>query len=288
MKTIIITGATDGIGKHLAKKLAAEGHRLIIHGRNPQKLETTVTEIMDVSPNATLSAYLADFSKMADVYAFASSIQQDFDRIDVLINNAGIFAGSERLATVENIEHTFMLSVQVPYILTTELRPLLETAPEGRVINTSSYMHHFASVKDLDFGMEKDYSAKQAYNNAKLYLIWLTCYQAQQFKQEGSKITINAYHPGLIATNLGNTNGKKKETKSLVSRVIKSVYQSLDEGIETGYFLALSDQVAAISGAYFDTKTIKRVSYKGYNDEKAKALLAYCDQKIFDYKESLL
>lgn len=134
MKTIIVTGATDGIGKHLAKKLVAEGHHLILHGRNKQKLEATVREIKALSPQAILSAYLADFSKMADVYAFVSSIQQDFDRIDVLINNAGLFAGSERLATDENIEQPFMLSVQFPYILATELRPMLENALEGRII----------------------------------------------------------------------------------------------------------------------------------------------------------
>ena len=171
VKTILITGATDGIGKHLAKKLASEGHQVILHGRNPQKLELALQEIRAVSLRGRVSSYLADFSKLDDVYRFAEEIKRDFQRIDVLFNNAGLYAGKERKASSENVGLTFMLSVLVPSILTTELSPLLEKATDGRVINTSSYMHHFAKVKDLDFGFENNYNPGLAYNNSKLYTI---------------------------------------------------------------------------------------------------------------------
>jgi hypothetical protein len=174
VKTILITGSTDGIGKHLAKKLASEGHHVILHGRNPQKLELATQEVRAISLRGRVSSYLADFSKLEDVYRFTEDIKRDFPSIDVLFNNAGLYGGKERKSSAENVELTFMLSVLVPYILTTELSPLLEKAPDGRVINTSSYMHHFAKVKDLDIGFEKGYNPGVAYNNSKLYTIWMT------------------------------------------------------------------------------------------------------------------
>lgn len=290
VKTILITGSTDGIGKHLAKKLASEGHHMILHGRNPQKLELTTQEVRAVSLRGRVFSYLADFSKLEDVYRFVGEIKRDFQTLDVLFNNAGIYAGKERKASAENVELTFMLSVLVPYILTTELSPLLEKAPDGRVINTSSYMHHFAKVKDLDFGFENDYSPSLAYNNSKLYTIWMTRYLARDFFLRGSNITVNSYHPGLISTNLGNNSSDVKTKKSLVGRMMKSFSKNLDEGIDTGYYLTLSEEISGMTGYYFDDKKVKAVSEKVYTFEKVQALITYCDNKIelFKQKHALL
>ena len=285
VKTILITGATDGIGKHLAKKLASEGHHVILHGRNTQKLELATQEVRAVSLRGRVSSYLVDFSKLDDVYRFAEEIKRDFQRIDVLFNNAGMYAGKERKASAENVELTFMLSVLVPYILTTELSPLLEKAPDGRVINTSSYMHHFAKVKDLDFGFEKEYNPGLAYNNSKLYTIWMTRYLARDFFLKGSNITINSYHPGLISTNLGNNSSDEKTKKSLFGRLMKSLSKDLDQGIETGYYLTLSEEVRGLTGYYFDEKKVKSISEKGYTLEKAQDLINYCNDKIELFKQ---
>ena len=280
VKTILITGATDGIGKHLAKKFASEGHHVILHGRNPQKLDLALQEVRAVSLRGRVSSYLAEFSKLDDVYRFVEEIKRDFQSIDVLVNNAGLYAGKERKASAENVELTFMLSVLIPYILTAELSPLLEKADDGCVINTSSYMHHFAKVKDLDFGFENNYNPGLTYNNSKLYTIWMTRYLARDFFLRGSSITINAYHPGLISTNLGNDSSDEKTKKSLFGRLIKSFSKNLDEGIETGYYLTFSEEVTGLTGYYFDDKTVKTVSEKGYTFEKARDLINYCNDKI--------
>ena len=285
VKTILITGATDGIGKHLSKKLASEGHQVILHGRNPQKLELSLQEVRSVSLRGKVSSYLADFSKLDDVYRFAEEIKKDFQSIDVLFNNAGLYAGKERKASAENVELTFMLSVLIPYMLTIELSPLLEKAPDGRIINTSSYMHHFAKVKDLDFGFENNYNPGLAYNNSKLYTIWMTRYLAREFFLRGSNITINSYHPGLISTNLGNDSSDEKTKKSLFGRLMKSLSKNLDEGIKTGYYLTLSEEVTGLTGYYFDEKKVKSVSEKGYHFEKAKNLITYCNDKIELFKQ---
>ena len=242
-------------------------------------------EVRAVSLRGRVSSYLADFSKLDDVYRFAEEIKRDFQRIDVLFNNAGLYAGKERKASAENVELTFMLSVLVPYMLTTELSPLLEKAADGRVINTSSYMHHFAKVKDLDFGFENNYNPGLAYNNSKLYTIWMTRYLARDFFLRGSNITINAYHPGLISTNLGNDSSDEKTKKSLFGRLMKSFSKDLDQGIETGYYLTLSEEVRGLTGYYFDEKKVKSVSEKGYSFEKAQKLMDYCQEKIKVFKE---
>ena len=285
VKTILITGSTDGIGKHLAKKLASEGHHVILHGRNPQKLELATQEVRAVSLRGRVSSYLADFSNLEDVYRFVGEIKRDFQSIDVLFNNAGLYAGKERKASAENVELTFMLSVLAPYILTTELSPLLEQASDVRVINTSSYMHRFAKVKDLDFGFENDYNPGLAYNNSKLYTIWMTRYLARDFFLRGSNITVNSYHPGLISTNLGNNSSDEQTKKSLFGRLMKSFSKNLDEGIETGYYLTLAEEVTGLTGYYFDDKKVKAVSEKGYTFEKAQKLMNYCQEKIDLFKE---
>lgn len=285
IKTILITGATDGIGKHLAKKLASEGHHVILHGRNPQKLELATQEVRAVSLRGRVSSYLADFSKLDDVYRFVEEIKRDFHSIDVLFNNAGLYAGKERKASAENVELTFMLSVLVPYILTTELSSLLKKSADGRVINTSSYMYHFAKAKDLDFGFETNYNPSLVYNNSKLYTIWMTRYLAREFFLKGSSITINSYHPGLISTNLGNDSSDEKTKKSLFERLMKSLSKNLDEGIETGYYLTLSEEVRGLTGYYFDEKKVKSVSEKGYTFEKALDLINYCNDKIELFKQ---
>ena len=233
---------------------------------------------------------MADFSKLDDVYRFVEEIKRDFQSIDVLFNNAGLYAVKERKASAENVELTFMLSVLAPYILTTELSLLLEKAADGRVINTSSYMHHFAKVKDLDFGFENNYNPGLAYNNSKLYTIWMTRYLAREFLLKGSSITVNSYHPGLISTNLGNDSSDEKTKKSLFGRLMKSFSKNLDEGIETGYYLTLSEEITGLTGYYFDEKKVKSVSEKGYTLEKARDLINYCNDKIelFKQKSALL
>ena len=286
-KTILITGSTDGIGKHLAKKLAKEGHEVIIHGRNPQKLEKAYEEVNSYSKEKSVRAYKADLQNMDDIYSLVAKLKTDFEKIDVVINNAGVFAGSSKTSTKEGVELTFMLSVLVPYILSLELKDLLEKSANGRIINTSSFMHHFAKVRNLDFGFEKKYTPSLAYNNSKLYTIWITRYLAKLLRNNESNIVVNSYHPGLISTNLGNDTSDEKVKNSLFGKIMKKLSKNLDEGIETGYYLAISDEVSHINGKYFDEKKVKFTSEKGYTLEKEQKLVEYCNQKINNYKRKI-
>ena len=112
----------------------------------------------------------------------------------------------------------------------------------------------------------------------------MTRYLAREFFLRGSNITINAYHPGLISTNLGNNSSDEKTKKSLFGRLMKSFSKDLDEGIKTGYYLTLSEEVTGLTGYYFDDKTVKTVSEKGYTFERSQGLIAYCNDKIEMFK----
>ena len=113
----------------------------------------------------------------------------------------------------------------------------------------------------------------------------MTRYLARDFFLDGSNITINAYHPGLISTNLGNNSSDEKTKKSLFGRLMKSLSKDLDEGIETGYYLTLSEEVRGLTGYYFDEKKVKSVSEKGYSFEKTQDLINYCNDKIELFKQ---
>ena len=250
-------------------------------------MEKAYEEVNSYSKEKSVRAYKADLQNMDDIYSLVAKLKTDFEKIDVVINNAGVFAGSSKTSTKEGVELTFMLSVLVPYILSLELKDLLEKSVNGRIINTSSFMHHFAKVGNLDFGFEKKYTPSLAYNNSKLYTIWITRYLAKLLRNNESNIVVNSYHPGLISTNLGNDTSDEKVKNSLFGKIMKKLSKNLDEGIETGYYLAVSDEVSHINGKYFDEKKVKFTSEKGYTLEKEQKLVEYCNQKINNYKRKI-
>ncbi|MDO4909864.1 MAG: SDR family NAD(P)-dependent oxidoreductase [Corynebacterium sp.] len=305
-KRILITGSTDGIGKHLATKLVAEGHEVLLHGRNAAKLEATVAELSELATGPKPTGYRADLSHVAEVHGLVEQVKSDFDSLDVLINNAGISTGEERSLTENNVELGFMISVLAPYILTNGLRPLLAASGDARVIYTSSFIHHYAqpysslaaatmdiSVMDPDlqtssaldakveglenelpdFALDEHYNPARSYANAKLYAIWLTRYQARQFAAEGLPITVNTYHPGLVATKLtGFPTDQEVPASAMPENMV-----TIDEGIRTGYRLALSDDFEGVSGEYVDEFTGRPASDKGYTPKAEAALIDYLE-----------
>lgn len=284
--TVLITGSTDGIGQQLALRLAADGHCVLVHGRNPDKLARTLELVRQASTGGEVEGYLADLSTLDGVYTLAREVQQKHDKLDVLINNAGVFAGKkERQANEHNVELTFMLSVLAPYLLTRELEGLLEESGQGRIINTSSFMHHFArGAQKLDFGFVTSFSPWRAYNNSKLYAIWLTRALAREYADRGACLTVNAYHPGLVKTNIGGSADRKNPMTRLFGCLMDRAAISPQEGAETGYYLAHSSQVEGISGAYFDRKKKARISAHGYSQAAADRLLEYCDTVLHSYR----
>ncbi len=198
MKTILITGATDGIGKQTAIELAAMGHQIILHGRNRERAEKAVDEISRHTGHQKVSYYLADLSDFESIRQMAERISQDHDKIDVLLNNAGVL-NMEKVILPNGLEETFMVNHLAHFSLTLQLLPLLKKSKAARIVNVSSQ----AQVGTIDFDNlngEKFYDGYNAYGVSKLANCLFTYKLARELK--GATVSSHALHPGVIATKL--------------------------------------------------------------------------------------
>jgi NAD(P)-dependent dehydrogenase (short-subunit alcohol dehydrogenase family) len=233
-RTIVITGATDGLGKGLAGELAPSGARLILHGRNEEKGQALLQEL---GPKASgeLVWRRADFVSLDDVRALADELD-DEDRIDVLVNNAGIGTAGPREESAEGHELTFQVDYLAPFLLTRRLLPLIERSAPARIVNVSS-----AGQAPIDFDdvmLERSYSGVQAYCQAKLALVMLTFDLAEEL--EGSGVTANCLHPGTyMPTNMVRRAGVDPVTP-------------LEDGVAATMRLISSPEVERTNGHYFD------------------------------------
>jgi NAD(P)-dependent dehydrogenase (short-subunit alcohol dehydrogenase family) len=233
-RTIVITGATDGLGKGLAKELAPTGARLILHGRNEEKGQALLEEL---GPSATgeLEFRLADFASLEDVRGLADDLHEE-QRIDALVNNAGIGTSGPREESEDGYELTFQVDYLAPFLLTRQLLPLIKTSAPSRIVNVSS-----AGQAPIDFDdvmLEENYSGVQAYCQAKLALVMLTFDLAEEL--EGSGVTANCLHPGTyLPTNMVRRAGVEPVTP-------------LEDGVEATMRLIVSPEVDGVNGHYFN------------------------------------
>jgi len=232
-KTILITGATDGIGFATAKQLAAGGHTLLLHGRNAQKLEHTKSEVAAVSGSGTVETYVADLSDLAKAASLAAQVAARHDRLDVLINNAGVYRTPDPI-TADGLDVRFVVNTLAPYLLTQRLRPLMTT--DGRVVNLSSAAQ--ASV-DLDaLAGRRRLDDMEAYAQSKLALTMWSRAMAQNRGGDGAMIV--AVNPGSL----------------LASKMVKEGFGVPGNDIGIGADIltraALSEEFADANGKYFD------------------------------------
>jgi NAD(P)-dependent dehydrogenase (short-subunit alcohol dehydrogenase family) len=233
-RTIVITGATDGLGKGLASELAPSGARLILHGRNEEKGQALLEEL---GPKASgdLEWRRADLSSLDEVRELADALSEE-DRIDVLVNNAGIGTAGGREESVDGYELTFAVNYLAPFLLTRLLLSLLERTAPARIVNVSS-----AGQMPIDFDdvmLERDYSGMQAYCQSKVALVMLTFDLAEEL--EGKGVTVNCLHPGTyMPTNMVRQSGIEPVTP-------------LEDGIAATARLISSPEVAEVNGHYFD------------------------------------
>lgn len=233
-RTIVITGATDGLGKGLASELAPSGARLILHGRDPEKGEALIEEL---EPKATgeIEFRLAHFRSLDEVRELADDLQEE-ERIDVLVNNAGIGTAGPREESDDGYELTLQVNYLAPFLLTRRLLPLIKSTAPSRIVNVSS-----AGQAPIDFDdvmLEEGYSGTQAYCQSKLALVMLTFDLAEEL--EGSGVTANCLHPGTyMPTNMVRSAGIDPVTP-------------LEDGVAATMRLIVSPEVDGINGHYFD------------------------------------
>ncbi len=232
-KTILITGSTDGIGKLAAIKLAKEGHEICLHGRNQEKLEKVILEIRDLSDNKNIKGFIADFSDLNAVKEMADKISKELSKIDVLINNAGVFKSSS-ITNHDGFDIRFVVNYFAPYLLTDKLIPLLDKGTDSRIINLSSAAQAPVSCDALSG--EAQISAQGSYAQSKLALTMWSFHLAKMHPS----IAVIAVNPGSLL----NTN--------MVKEAYGYHWDSPDKGATILYELAISKESMANTGKYFD------------------------------------
>lgn len=242
-KTVLITGSTDGIGKELGKLFAHSGARLILHGRNPQRLSSTIEEISRESGNMDITPVLADFSSLDQVRAMAENVKNITNRLHLLINNAGLYP-QRKVITEDGFEQTLQVNYLAPFLLTVSLIPVLKGETQSRVVNLSSIGHRFvwSNIKDPKM---KFFWRWVAYCRSKLLIIPATRELAEQLVD--TNITVNCIHPGIIRT-------------KLIRILPLSWGDSVHEGAKTVFNLATNPEFDHVSGKYLEKEKIAQPS----------------------------
>lgn len=242
-KLILVTGATDGIGRQTALMLLRQGHEVIIHGRSASKLQQVAQELEQQTGRSVYAQHLADLSEPEQVEQLADEVLRQHERLDVLLNNAGVFM-REYKTNAHQQELTFAINHLAPFILTHRLLPLLKATPGARIVNVSSIAHARGKIYFDDLNMSAGFDGYKAYAQSKLANVLFTVALAARLK--GDDVTVNALHPGVVSTKL-LTKGFGFEGPD-----------SLEDGSQTSVYLATSQDAAHHSGDYFvDCKPAK-------------------------------
>lgn len=276
---IFITGATNGIGKAAAFALASQGHHIIIHGRSESLAKEVQQQIVSESKNPNVDYLIADLFLMSEVRALADNFKKKYDRLDVLINNAGGTMGRQREETAEGIEKTIALDLLAPYLLTSLLLPELQKSPAARIVNTASAAHSFFARPDFsDIELKKKYTANLAYGNAKLYFMMASQVMSDRLqKLHNGKITLNMMHPGAVASNMLAPLKKRKVLGAILIPLMKLLMKTPEQGADTLVYLATSDEVKDTSGLYFIKRKPAKVNEKYISAETKKIIWNYCE-----------
>lgn len=248
-KVCIVTGSNTGIGKETARGLAAGGATVVLACRDPQKAEAARADIVATTGNQGVSVMALDLGSKASIHAFVAAFQAKFDRLDVLVDNAGLWP-KERGTTVDGLETTFGVNHVGTFLLTRELLPLLKKSAPARVVVLSSSLHYRGEMVWDDLMFEKrKYGATAAYNQSKLANVLFT--RALARRLAGTGVTVNAVHPGVVATELARGYPK------LLVKLFHLFTITPEKGAACSLHVATSPALAGVSGEYFEKSRVK-------------------------------
>ncbi len=275
-KVVLITGANAGIGKATAKALASKGAIVVCSARDKARGEAAVAEIQRESRNASVHLLLADLSTVDSTRRLARAFEQQFERLDVLINNAGLVLG-ERRETADGLEMTFAVNHLAPFVLTDELLPLLIRSAPSRIINVASEAHRRAGINFDDLQGEKRYNGAVAYCRSKLCNILFTHALAERVANRG--ITVNSLHPGVVRTSFAQ-DGDVPGIIGKIFNLLRPLMTSPEKGARTSVYLATSTEVADVSGKYFSRCKVAQPSQAARSDAHAERLWSISEDLV--------
>ncbi|MEV5809701.1 SDR family oxidoreductase [Streptomyces parvulus] len=251
-KTVLITGATAGLGRATATQLAQRGAHVTICGRDPGKSARIAAEIRAQTANENVDHLTADLSSLAEARRLASEFSDRHKKLDVLINNVGgIWA--ERHTTVDGLERTFALNHLAPFVLTNLLLDTMKAAPSARIVNLSSQSYSWGRIDFEDLQAERTYSGMRAYRQSKLANVLFT-YELSR-RLEGTDVTANVLNPGGVHTDFYS--GQDLPPTIRFEALFRALMQSPDAGARASVYLAASPDVANTTGQYFVKRTRK-------------------------------
>lgn len=245
-KVCLVTGANRGIGKEIALQLARQGAAVMVHARTADKVAATVAELKAASGSDMIRGFHADFIRQSEVRQLADDVIAATDRLDVLVNNAGVF-NLYRSAALDGHEATFTINHLAPFILTRSLKELLKASAPSRVVIVSSEAHQRASRIE-DWESRQGYEGYQAYARSKLANIMFGYDLAHRL--EGTGVTVNSCAPGLVDTGIIEVAMDRWWSRWAIP-IAKRIARTVEEGARTPLFLATSPQVEGVTGKYF-------------------------------------
>ena len=243
--TVVITGATAGIGRVTARELAKAGARILLAARSREKAEETRRWIREAAPGADVQLLIADLSSLAQVRSVAEQVSS-LGPVNVLVNNVGAIF-QRRMETVDGREMTFALNHLTPFLLTNLLRDALRRGAPSRVVTVSSAAHERARMDFDDLEGRARYRAWKAYGQSKLANLLFTFELARRLR--GSGITANALHPGFVASEFGKNNGGSLRVMMSIAQRLGAI--SVEEGARTSIYLASAEDIHGATGKYF-------------------------------------
>lgn len=273
-KTVLITGATAGIGRITARELAAAGARILLVARAREKAEATREWIRGQTGNALVEPIIADLSSLEGVRSVARTINSSAAGVDVLVNNVGAVF-TRRVESVDGIEMTFALNHLAPFLLTNLLLDALKRRAPSRVVTVSSDAHRGATMDFDDLEGRRRYRGWTAYGRSKLANLLFTYELAR--KLDGSGITANALHPGFVASEFGKNNGGFMRTAMSIAQRLGGI--TVEEGARTSVYLAASGEVQGVTGKYFE-KCRQQESSAASHDRDSMSRLWEISEKI--------
>ena len=270
-KVVAITGANSGIGRATAEALAGMGATVFACGRDRSKLEEAAANTGPQKGNGRLQTFVADLSSMAEVRGLAVAIGESIDRLDVLINNAGIGV-DRRVETVDGFELIFAVNYLAAFALTTQLLPLLRASAPARAVTVSSALHASVKTFDLDDLQSRNgFKWDNVYNRSKLAGILFT--RALARRLAGTGVTANSLHPGVVATGFGG-DGDLNGYNALMFRIMKWFLPGPEAGAKTSIYLASAPELTQVTGRHFEKCTEKAPSTLAQDDALAERLWA--------------
>jgi retinol dehydrogenase 14 len=258
-RTVLVTGATSGIGRATALGLATMGAHVAITGRDRGRTEDAAREIRAVG-GRDIDVFVADLSSQAQVRRLASEVLESLSRIDVLVNNVGGY-WSTRHVTADGLERTFVLNHLAPFLLTNLLLDRLERSAPARVVTVASNAHATGRIDFDDLQGMRSYSGGRAYSQSKLANVLFSYHLAGRLR--GSAVTANVLHPGVVRTSFGAEDPAR--IQRLLVPLLRPLMKSPAQGAATSIHVASAPELEQVSGRYFANRRPTRSSARSYD-----------------------